>query len=181
MENVQHPPMDSTREIRSMMMASFPCPPLAMEGDFRSSNSHDMLAYLVDVAARRNDAKDNAARMRNQEILLSEYFDNLALCNTEAETWDLMTKFTRQYMMTYNILMHETRFLPFDAVSVPIRRQVCSWLAAQHILQGDDQVDGGFFENLAPWPLYRRCRDIILEEDSFSMALHPALQQSGAQ
>jgi len=156
--------MDSSREIRAMMMASFPCPPLPMDGSGRFMNSHDLLAYLVDVAARRDVKSENESRRKNQEALIREYVQNIAKCGSQDHVWQEMTKFTRLYMMSYSPVMHETRFLPFDAASPPIRRQVCSWLAAQHILQGDDQVVGNFFENLEPWPLYQRCRDILRNE-----------------
>ena len=152
--------MDSSREIRAMMMASFPCPPLPMEGSSRFINSHDMIAYLVDVAARRADPSSDHSRQRIQKTLVMEYERNIACCLTEDETWNAMTMFTRSYMMSYNVLMHEARFLPFDALTAPLKAQVCSWLAAQHILQGDDQVNGSFFQHLQPWPLYRRCKDI---------------------
>jgi len=101
--------MDSTREIRAMMMASFPCPPLAMEGSSRFPNSHDMLAYLVDVAARRNVKKENEERQRSQERLLHDFIVcALPGSKSEEETWEAMTHFTRQYMMTYSPVMHET-------------------------------------------------------------------------
>ena len=152
--------MDSSREIRAMMMASFPCPPLPMEGSCRFINSHDMIAYLVDVAARRADPKSDKHRQQIQQSLVMEYEKNIAGCNTEEETWQAMTMFTRSYMMSYNAIMHESRFLPFDCLTPPLKAQVCSWLAAQHIMQGDDQVNGNFFQHLEPWPLYRRCKDI---------------------
>lgn len=143
-----------------MMMASFPCPPLPMEGSCRFINSHDMVAYLVDVAARRGDPKSDKHRQTIQQSLVDEYEKRIVGCATEDETWDVMTTFTRDYMMSYNVLMHEARFLPFDSLTPPLKAQVCSWLAAQHIMQGDDQVKGSFFEHLQPWPLYRRCKDI---------------------
>jgi len=141
-----------------------------MEGSSRFVNSHDMLAYLIDVAARRGDPKDNEKRQKNQDILLRDFVENIVLCRAEQETWDAMTKFTRLYMMTYSPIMHEARFLPFDALSTPLKKQVCSWLAAQHILQGDDQVKGDFFEHLSPWPLYQRCRDIMNNDSAFCVS-----------
>jgi hypothetical protein len=116
--------MDSSREIRSMIMASFPCPPLPMEGNSRFLNSHDLLAYLIDVAARRDDKADNSLREKNQVALLVQYDKDIRACSSEKETWDVMTSFTRLYMMTYHSVLHETRFLPFDCVSPPLRKQV---------------------------------------------------------
>lgn len=153
--------MDSSREIRSMILVAFPCPPLPMEGSGRFVNSHDMLAYLIDVAARREDKADNAKREKNQEVLMVQYEKDMKLCRSETETWNAMTMFTRQYMMTYSVIMHEARFLPFDAITPPLKKQLCSWLAAQHILQGDDHVCGSMFEHLDAWPLYLRCINVI--------------------
>jgi hypothetical protein len=152
--------MDSSREIRAMMMASFPCPPLPMDGSGRFINSHDMIAYLVDVAARRGDSKGDQHRQIIQRALVADFEKNIVGCTTEDETWHAMTNFTRSYMMSYHVSMHEARFLSFDCVSPALKAQVCSWLAAQHIIQGDDQVSGSFFQHLDPWPLYRRCKDI---------------------
>lgn len=175
--------MDSSREIRAMMMASFPCPPLPMEGSCRFVNSHDMLAYLVDVAARRSIMVENLARQRKQETLIKEYIEQIVQCETEEATWTCMTMFTRMYMMSYHTVMHEARFLPFDAVAPPLRRQVCSWLAAQHIMQGDDQVVGSFFENLAPWPLYERCKNIMKNDAAIYASREPldAIETNGIQ
>ena len=150
-----------TREIRSMILAAFPCPPLPMEGSDRFLNSHDMLAFLIDVAARRDNAAENAKRQTHQQALTSQYLKDLQKCEDEESTWNTMTLFMRQYMMTYHCVMHETRFLPFDLITPPMRKQVCSWLASQHILQGDNQVTGSMFEHMKPWPLYERCRNMI--------------------
>jgi hypothetical protein len=160
--------MDSSREIRSMIMASFPCPPLPMESSSRFLNSHDLLAYLIDVAARRDDKKDNSQREKNQVALLVQYNKDIKECHSEKETWDVMTSFTRLYMMTYHSVLHETRFLTFDSVAPPLKKQVCSWLAAQHILRGDSEARGDMFEGLEPWQLYQRCRDMVRSEAEYT-------------
>lgn len=165
--------MDSSREIRSMILVAFPCPPLPMEGSDRFVNSHDMLAYLIDVAARRNNPAENAQRQEKQHALTHEYFRSLGDCVSEQDTWNAMTFFMRQYMMTYHILMHESRFLPFDALTPPLRKQVCSWLASQHILQGDDNVTGSMFEHMKPWPLYERCKNIVNYEAAICVSGDP--------
>jgi hypothetical protein len=153
--------MDSSRELRAMIMASFPCPPLPMQGIERWVNSHDQIAYLIDVAARRNVASENETRRKLQFQLTNNYIQNIKNCNTEAETWNVMTKFTRDYMMTYHPCMHEARFSSFDAITLPLRKQVCSWLAAQYIMQGDDNVKAENFQNLPVWSLYNQCRKVF--------------------
>lgn len=151
--------MDSTRELRAMIMVSFPCPPLPMMSDTDGSvqNSHDFLAYLIDVAGRRGMHAEDSERCRKQEKLLVDFERVIGLCQDEASTWETMTCFTRDYMMTYHVVTHAIRFLPFSAVNPKLKRAVCSWLASQYILKDDPYCQGCFFEHLEPWPLYREC------------------------
>jgi hypothetical protein len=153
--------MDTSRELRAMIMASLPCPPLPLEGHEKFINSHDMLAYLMDVAARRDNPVENETRRIIQEYLIKNYVETVGTCITEDELWRKMTMFTRNYMMSYNYVMHEARFSPFDAMTLPLKIQVCSWLAAQHILNGDETAVGDQFKEESPLQLYNMCRDII--------------------
>jgi hypothetical protein len=119
-----------------MTMATFPCPPLPMigadiHGDERVMNSHDLLSFLVNTAALRDVKTENELRVSKQLALYESYFTALS---DGTDTWTAMTTFTRSYMMTFTHAMHYIRFLPFDASPHTVRRQVCSWLAAQHIL-----------------------------------------------
>lgn len=145
-----------------------------MEGGDRFVNSHDMLAYLIDVAARRNNLAENEERQKRQESLTRQYLRDLSDCESEQQTWNAMTLFMRQYMMTFHNVMHESRFLPFDALTPPLHKQVCSWLASQHILQGDDQVRGDMFENLKSWPLYERCKNVINYQEAIYASGEPS-------
>jgi hypothetical protein len=151
--------MDSTRELRAMTMATFPCPPLPMVGanlygDKAIVNSHDLLSFLINTAARRDMKSENEARVAQQFKLYESYFKSLALGTDLFET---MTRFTRDYMMTYTHAMHYLRFLPFDAATPPIKHQVCSWLAAQHILKGVENANAGQFLDLHHDSLYSKC------------------------
>ena len=142
--------MDSSREIRSMILASFLCPPLQMEND---QNSHDIIAYLIDIAARRNVEKENKIRQDEQELLTLNYIDDVTHCKTEEELFNCMTRFTRDYMLTYVPIVHDMKFQRFDAIIPPIKKQLCSWIAAQHILNGEN-CDGKDFEHMTPVNLY---------------------------
>lgn len=156
--------MDSSREMRAMMMAAFPCPPLPMDGGM---NSHDALAYLVDVAARRDIARENEDRHVLQIKLTNSFLDELKAAETENDIWTAMTMFTRRYMMSYSPNTHDTRFMPPDAISVPLKRQLSSWLAAQYILQGDETALGVHFEGRSASQLYSMCRDSILSDANY--------------
>jgi len=142
--------MDSTREIRAMIMASFPSPPIPLSD---GGNSHDMIAYLIDVAARRQNPQEDMVRREKQESLCLDYCDDVGNCTDETELFNCMTRFNREYMLTYCPIMHEIRFLPFDAIKPPLKKLLCSWIAAQKILQGEDSR-GEEFEHFSPLTLY---------------------------
>ena len=153
--------MDTSRELRSMTMATFPCPPLPMigadlYGEERIMNSHDLLSFLVNTAALRDVKTENELRISKQTALYESYF--LAL-SSGVDTWTAMTTFTRSYMMTFTHAMHYIRFLPFDTASTTVRRQACSWLAAQHILIGDE-ASAEQFADLPYDLLFARCAKV---------------------
>jgi hypothetical protein len=158
---------DSSREIRAMTMASFPCPPLPVVGadvfgDTQTVNSHDLLAFLINTAARRDVLSENEQRVLQQQRLIESYQKSIS---NSIDPWSDMTRFTRDYMMTYSPAMHNVRFLPFDASTPPVKAQVCSWLAAQHILQ-DKQARAGQFKDLSHDALYRTCARVNCQEMS---------------
>jgi len=151
-------PMDSSRELRAMAMVAFPCPPLPIVGLNQDNeptviNSHYMLAFLMNTAALRNVASENAMRLERQKVLQREY---VAMYKTE-DAWGVMTNFTRLYLMSYcPAALDQVRFLPFDAATPPLRAQVRGWLAARHIL-ADQEAKAEDFEGLSDEALYRKC------------------------
>lgn len=151
--------MDSSREIRSMMMASFPCPPLPLKD---GGNSHDLISFLVDVAARRNVVQENKSRETEQKKLTEMYYYQLENSSKVNDIWESMTNFTRFYLMTYAPNAHSVRFDHMENITPSQKEQICSWLAAQHILKGDHQCCGKFFENKTLDNLYVCCRDILV-------------------
>ena len=145
-----------------MTMAAFPCPPLPMVGSDRFGhervvNSHDLLSFLMTTAARRDISSENAVRQDAQQRLLDEYNQP-----SSTDTWARMTRFTRDYMLTYCPTMHYPLFLPFDAATSPIKAQVASWLAAQHILNGND-ANANEFKDIPYDLLYSRCAVVVRE------------------
>ena len=160
--------MDTARELRAMTMATFPCPPLPMigatlHGDEAVVNSHDLLSFLMNTAARRDVQAENEVRIYKQQELYKRYF--AALEDGSADLWDTMTRFTREYMMTYTHAMHYLRFVPFDAAPPPIKHQVCSWLAAQHILSGKIDAKAEDFLKMGHGLLYSKCALAVQEKD----------------
>ena len=156
--------MDSSREMRAMAMVAFPCPPLPVAGVNKDNepiviNSHDMLAFLMNTAALRDVASENAARLKRQKALQREY---VAMCKT-GDTWGAMTNFTRLYMMSYcPAALNQVRFLPFDAATPPLRAQVRGWLAARHILAGQEATAADF-EGIHDDTLYKKCLEMRYE------------------
>lgn len=145
--------MDSNRELRAMAMVAFPCPPLPVsseEDDGRVLNSHDLLAMLMETAARREREEEDQERRRAQAALIE------AFGKTEERTWDGMTDFCRRYLMLYNPILHRLRFLPPDVMPPRLKAQVCEWLAARHILKGQESRSEDF-GHLGPVELYKRC------------------------
>jgi hypothetical protein len=151
--------MDNTREIRAMMMASFPCPPLPLQ---EGGNSHDLVSFLVDVAARRNVVQENKTRELEQKKLTDMYFYQLENSAKINDIWNAMTSFTRFYLMTYAPNAHSVRFNDMENITPPLKQHVCSWLAAQHILKGDHLCSGKYFEHKSLEDLFICCRDILV-------------------
>ena len=140
-----------------MMLVAFGCPPLPIlvrkgENEHRA-NSHDMLAFLVDVEMRRGNQKDNWMRKAKQ-FALQEDFLTQDVSNLEQH----LQRFTYDWMMTYSPYARDLQFLPLDCTTPVILQQVREWLSAQHILLGEE-AKPEMFESLNVHDLYRRCFD----------------------
>lgn len=136
-----------------MAMVAFPCPPLPVlseDSDGRVLNSHDLLAMLMETAARRGRAEEDRERMAAQAALIDGYV-KAGECG-----WEAMTNFCRRYLMLYNPILHRLRFLPPDATPPRLKAQACEWLAARQILAGHESRSEDF-GHLQPVELYRLC------------------------
>ena len=167
--------MDTSREIRAMIMASFPSPPLPLTN---GGNSHDLIAYLIDVVARRMDPAEDKIRKDKQDLLCLEYCEDVVNCTNETELFNCMTRFNREYMLTYFPIMHEIRFLPFDSIKPPLKKLLCSWIASQKILQGIE-CSGEEFEHLHPVSLYFLSAEVIKKANSPSCLSEKNSSQNG--
>ena len=147
--------MDSLRELRSLHMVLFPCPPipiLCTRGDtLVKTNSHDLLAMLVNVAIQRNKESENTIRAEKQAALTDTFFDG------KYENIELkMQTFTRDWLLTYSDGVRDLRFLPLDDTTPKIREQAQAWLAAQLILGGEESKAEDFKHTpISEW--YRKC------------------------
>ena len=153
--------MDTSREMRAMAMVAFPCPPLPVSGAGQDGspkviNSHDLLAFLMNTAALRRMEGEDQDRMQAQAALIDAFAQGPL-------DWEAMTSFSRSYMMLYcPSYLHQLRFLPGDAITPRLRAQVCQWLAARHILQGQP-ARAEEFRHLTPAQLYARCSRVQIK------------------
>lgn len=141
-------------------MVLFACPPLPIElarDDAKTvANSHDFVAFLIDVAMRIDNSDMNEKRRLLQVDLINSLFDdNVAVAEID-ELERRLQGFTRAWMMGYHENMHGMVFLPLDCATIKIRRQVESWLAAQFHLLGEEK-DVGDFVSMSIHDLYKLC------------------------
>lgn len=155
--------MDTTRELRSMQMVLFACPPIPIlcvqnsTHDCFISNSHDLLSMLIDVAMRRNVSSENIARM-TQQADIEERFQQVkpeTLTNMDAIS-SILIDVTRSWMLTYSHAVHDLQFLPLERATPKILAQVRAWLASQHVLL-DEITSVHHFNNLSIFDLYSLC------------------------
>ena len=148
--------MDTTREIRAMALAAFPCPPLPMvglngNGQEAEMNSHDLLAMLMNTAALRGDAKEDQARELLQFKLTQAY---MATLHHTKDPLQAMRAFTRDYMATYGPA-RDVRYR--ERASARLEEQQKAWLRAQFILR-DMEV-----EEVFDW--LKQARDLLISSE----------------
>lgn len=160
--------MDSTRELRSMAMLAFPCPPLPMlagrsDGSETVMSSHDAIGMLIMTAARREDASADRTRQETQDILIRWFTDALGHRHTLPDKWDLMTSFTRRYIQSYTPdVRQDVRFVPPDYTPENVVRSARSWLVGRHIMGGarDETVER--HAHKGPEEVYADCVRVVL-------------------
>lgn len=152
--------MDTSAEIRAMLLVAFPCPPLPLvsqrvEGEEKVSSSHDALSFCIDATARINDPKRNHQREALQEKLVANFHKQIELGFDLHAT---MTTFTRAYMQSYfPEKFMDARFLPFDYADNELLMRVREWLAAREIVSGNEFASSKDHEWKDPHHLYRDC------------------------
>lgn len=113
-----HP--DGCREIRAMVLASLPVPPMPAIGSKRLEDEHgtvescsstfcsfDMIAHMLNVSAKHHKQEVNERRQslqRGAEQGLFERIDLMAEPPTDlAQVWGLFSEFTREYVKSYTL------------------------------------------------------------------------------
>ena len=156
---------DVNREIRSMLLSVYPCPPLPQMANSDSHrsvfSSHDFLATAIDRMLIQPDVVRDTQR-RDAQLVLCQ---NLALTLSKALTseykdksdavYGLMTCFSRKYVQLYfdnNMAKDlDIRFMPLDHVcrGNSIHMLACSHLRAYRIMKGIEPTCDSQFEDLS--------------------------------
>ena len=133
---------DGMREIRAMIVAALPCPPMPvmaskeMEDDAgfyesKCCSSHDLLAHLMNIACTTATEKQNARRAKLQAALQAGLFDAVDAWKEEQKhkgemllppvewSYQVMSEFTRKYVQSYMSdpsKDQDVRFMPLGDV-----------------------------------------------------------------
>ena len=139
---------DSNREIRAMILAALPFPPLPVEakrfeedgkrlGDAVVITSHDILSNLLEQACARDAPATHKVRQTRQRDVLRSFIR--ALCKDgmlKADAlYNVYCDHTRSHIATYYPEGHppELKFMPLGYVSKgdKVHLRTCDWMAAQ--------------------------------------------------
>lgn len=155
---------DANREVRSMVMTAFPCPPLPQivvqcsTTNLVTASSHDTIAHGLNIACTVYNSAVNNQRRETQHKLQQEYNKSIdilwemnrdMLCDPNSDDakrnicthmlYDVMQKYTRQYIATILPSAGEDiRFFPYDDIDVgsPIHRQTVDHMMGQMVISG---------------------------------------------
>lgn len=152
-KSYHHP--DGNREIRAMIMASLPFPPMPMmasrqmpdessfvDAEWKCINSHDLIAHLMNVCCCH--CKNNDARKNRQIALQEEMFSRIerdADLSSIDSVYELMGEFTRRYIQLYlpdPEKQQDVRFIPWRDVDKDhiVHRKALEFQMAQDVLYG---------------------------------------------
>jgi hypothetical protein len=156
---------DQNREIRSMLLAVHPCPPLPqialgeLKYEERVFSSHDFLATAIDRMLVKQDTEFNRARRSKQHELIMSHFDELDAISSEGldvnRLYECFTGFSSKYATVFfNALEQrrvDIRYKPLDYVcrNDPVHLATCSHLRAYRIMRNQEQSDPKEFEDLS--------------------------------
>lgn len=154
---------DGNREIRSMVMVSFPIPPLPLivckemedelsfvHSDHTVASSHDLVAHLMNVTCVVASSSANAQRMKRQEEIMNCFFDNVDSHKEEvnhSEEWcyKAAAEFTRLYAASYmqKLVPVDMRFVAASDIdrNHKVFHRMIEFQKAQDILYGP--IDSG--------------------------------------
>ena len=166
--------MDQNREIRAMILASLPYPPLPVEakrleddnklGDVVVTTSHDILSHLLEAICVQGNASIHKNRQERQRQVLRMFLSDLVKDGIQGPEalYRTYCKHTVAHIATYypeGAIIPELRFMPLGHVcrGDQVHRMTCDYIAAQaRILE----LQGGFCA--ADWGT-RNYVDLLLE------------------
>ncbi|KAJ1466460.1 hypothetical protein T484DRAFT_1756617 [Baffinella frigidus] len=180
LEGVEHRE-DANREVRSMLLAVHPCPPLpqiALGGlhfEERIFSSHDFLATAIDRMLVKQDTEFNRSRRSTQHALIMSHFDELEEIDSVEVDMDRLyacfTGFSRKYASVFfsgeEQKRVDIRYKSLDHVcrNDPVHLAACSHLRAYRIMRQQEVSDPKEFEDLSYPDLLRAFHKEIVRKD----------------
>lgn len=163
-------PYDCTQELRAMILAALPYPPLPVilrrieDGNRLGADvlqtSHDILSKLLSESCVRCTVSENADRREKQRGILREFLAELVKDGLQAppKLYHTLCQFTMKHIESYfreGSPAPQIRFMPFDEVCKGdvVHKKMCDYIAAQARLlelQGglcaQDWMDAEYFQ-----------------------------------
>ena len=147
---------DPLREMRTMILASLPYPPLPVTaqrldedgrvGDEAVITTHDVVARWLNECAVLDDQAENQRRKERQVELFRRFLHGMAVTGFDMpprNLYLLYTSFCREHIATYDPAgnVPDLRFKPYDYVcrGDKVHAKLCEYMAAQAILFNDPE------------------------------------------
>jgi hypothetical protein len=156
---------DQNREIRAMLLAVHPCPPLPqialgeLKYEERVFSSHDFLATAIERMLVKQDTAFNRSRRSTQHQLIMSHFDELeAIGSDEIDVnrlYECFTGFSRKYATVFfneaEQKRVDIRYKSLDHVcrNDPVHLAACSHLRAYRIMRKQEPGHPKEFEDLS--------------------------------
>jgi hypothetical protein len=135
---------DSTQEIRAMILAALPYPPLPIllpklhaSGEDILQTSHDLISMLLRHSCAKGSASENKARQQRQQAVLAGFMRRVSseACASPPELYRAYCEYTMHHIATYlpNGERPALRFLPLDhpCKGDKTHKTMCDYMAAQ--------------------------------------------------
>jgi len=136
---------DSTQEIRAMILAALPYPPLPIllpklhaSGEDILQTSHDLISMLLRESCAKRTASENKARQQRQQAVLAGFMRSVTseACASPPELYRVYCEYTMHHIATYlppGAPQPVLRFLPLDhpCKGDKTHKTMCDYMAAQ--------------------------------------------------
>ena len=146
---VESRPYDHTQEMRAMVLAALPYPPLpvlveGLDDDNRvagekTQTSHDLISNLLLHACAKNSVEENKQRQKKQQDILRSLIDHMC-CRGQLqsipELYETYCHHTRLHIASYTDTPLPLRFAPLASVCKgdPTHLRTCDYMAGQAII-----------------------------------------------